>query len=131
MSPAMPTFWTCRIPSWRERRWGGRLSALSTVLALLTLLVVSGPHLVHHFVEQPSQARHHASEDPQRQDNHASPRPDCPILFLLQHTPVAEQGEALLPPLLLAAGSLATSPPLGPIDAPRYTAQARAPPLFL
>ena len=131
MSPAMPTFWTCRTPSWRERHRGGRLSALSTALALLTLLMVSGPHLVHHLVEQPSQEHHHASEDHQRQDTHASPRPDCLLLFLMQHTPVAEQGEALLPTLLLAAGSLAITPSLGPIDAPRYTVQARAPPLFL
>src|SRR5215471_1815372 len=38
---------------------GCRLGALWTILSLLTLLVVSGPHLVHHLVEPAPHDDHH------------------------------------------------------------------------
>jgi len=95
-----------------------RLVALATVLAFLTLIVVSGPHLVHHLAEQslavaphvyaqpddgsqthteptPEDDAHHAEAHPpparggHPQEGQASPWPDCLVLFLLQHSPVA------------------------------------------
>src|SRR5436309_137626 len=90
-------FWLCRQQGCRY--WcggGGRFSALCTVLALFTLLTVSGPHLVHHFTEVYPQPGHHTH------NGQASVLPNCPVLFLWQHTPGAESGVALLPTLLPA-----------------------------
>jgi hypothetical protein len=90
--------------------------ALATVLAFLTLIAVSGPHLVHHLAEQylavadrlhtqpddghqtrpepmPEDEAHHAEAHPhptrdgQPQEKKAHPWPDCLVLFLLQHIP--------------------------------------------
>src|SRR5437763_1676955 len=94
-------------------RWREYCIALSTILALFTLVAVSGPHLVHHLTELPPHERPHAQEGPQTRDHHAPPRPDCLVLFLMHYTPVAEEGGALLPALLLAAEPLLTSLPLG------------------
>ena len=94
-------FWIYRRPRWRGWRGvGSRCSALCTVLTLFTLLAVSGPHLVHHFAEMPPQPDHHTHDAP------APVWPDCPVLFLWQHTPVAEGSVGLLPTLL---------PPLEPL----------------
>jgi len=107
-----------------------RLVALAAVLALSILIVVSGPHLVHHLAEQhplvapylhtqhgdnhpthTAQAQdgdaHHAEAHPQPtrdgppQEKHAPPWPDCPVLFLLQHTPVAALALAVVSILCL------------------------------
>ena len=112
-------------------RWRESCIALSTIVALLTLVAVSGPHLVHHLAERPPHEHQHAQDGPQPRDHQTPPRPDCLVLFLMQHTPVAEEGGALLPTLLLAAEPLLTSLPLGHADVPRHAVQARAPPLFL
>jgi len=123
MKPHPQMFWACGKLWWEDLRVQGvRLSACATLLAFLTLLTVSGPHLIHHFTEShPQEARHpHAGHAPQA--------PDCHILFLLQHTPVAEHGIALLPILLLAAEPILVISPLVKVEAPQYTFQARAPP---
>jgi hypothetical protein len=111
-----------------------RLVALAAVLAFLILIAVSGPHLVHHLAEQsravayrwhaqpddghpthpeptPEAEAHHAEAHPhpprdgQAQEKKAHPWPDCLVLFLLQHTPVAASalafGACLLVVILL------------------------------
>jgi hypothetical protein len=116
-----------RRPGWRDvRRVGVRLQALGTVLALLTLMMVSGPHLVHHLLEHHPQPNHHHAHEGQAQQG-----PDCLILFSLQHTPAAEGCAAVLPPLLLVAAPLACPPPLRVCAVRTYVFQARAPPVLL
>jgi hypothetical protein len=128
----MHTFWAGGTPRRRDvPRWRTCATALSTIVALLMLVAVSGPHLVHHLAEQPPHAHQHAHERPQTRDHQTPPRPDCLVLFLMQHTPVAADGGALLPTLLRAAELLPTFFALGHAAAPRQTVQARAPPLFL
>jgi hypothetical protein len=91
--------WTRLHPfhGWHHFPWGSRhLSALCVVLGLLTFLVVSGPHRVHHLFES------RAPDDHQPQDNHTQPLPDCPVLALTQQTSFAERcAQPLLTPLLL------------------------------
>ena len=119
-------FWLCRQQGRRD--WcggGGRFSALCTVLALFTLLTMSGPHLVHHLTQMHPQSDHHTHND------QAPILPDCPVLFLWQHTPVAENGVALLPTLLPAIDLLVFPPPLWVSADSRDVTQARAPPLRL
>jgi hypothetical protein len=116
-----------RRPGWRDvRRVGVRLQAFCTVLALLTLVMVSGPHLVHHLFAHPPQHNHHHAHEGQAQQG-----PDCLIFFSLQHTPVAAGWAALLPPLLLVAEPLACPPPLRVWAVPTHVFQARAPPILL
>jgi len=110
--------WTCQA----ERRGGRRLGALCTMLALLTLLVVSGPHLVHHLADLSPQHDHHTPT------GSTPPPPDCLVFFVMQHTPVAAGvlAHALTP---LAVGEpIVCTPPLWMSEAPRYVSQARAPP---
>jgi hypothetical protein len=128
----MQPFWAGGTPRRRDvPRWRTCATALSTIVALLTLVAVSGPHLVHHLAERPPHEHQHAQDGPQTRDHQTPPRPDCLVLFLMQHTPVAEEGGALLPTLLLAAEPLLPSLSLGHVDVPRHAVQARAPPLFL
>src|SRR5215471_19678826 len=77
---------------WRRpwRKGAYRLSAFCIVLSLLTLLAVSGPHLVHHLTEQHPQQEHHSHDAPMQRS------PACPIFFLLQHTPVAAEAAVFL-----------------------------------
>jgi hypothetical protein len=117
----------CRRPWWRHWREGlCHLSVFCTVLALLALLTVSGPHLVHHLIErQPQHNDHHAHDSQARQ------WPDCLVLFLIQHTPVAQGCVALLPALLLVPEPLAYAQPLWIGAVPQDISQARAPPALL
>jgi hypothetical protein len=112
-----------RCRGWRDV--GSRCSALCTVLTLCTLLAVSGPHLVHHFAEVHPQPDHHTHDAP------APVWPDCPVLFLWQHTPLAESCVALLSTLLLPLEPLVFLPPLWGSVASRDVPPARAPPLPL
>jgi hypothetical protein len=104
------------------RRASPPLYALCVVLALLVLLVTSGPHLVHHLTElypQDTQPSH--TKD-------TSQLPDCLVYSLIQHTPVTEAGVALLAVFLQARGPLVVEPPLWrPIEL-RHPSLARAPP---
>jgi hypothetical protein len=59
---------------------GDRLIALGVLLCLGILIVVSGPHLVHHLVDWHPRYPH-----PQ---THTSQPPDCLILSLMQHIPL-------------------------------------------
>ena len=104
------------------RRGGRRLGALCTMLLLLTLLVVSGPHLVHHLADPAAQDDHHTHTGP------AHPPPDCLVFFVLQHTPLAAGvlANSLTP--LAAAEPIVCTPPVWLSAAPRYVPQARAPP---
>src|SRR5262245_26324757 len=86
----------------KAHRWHQYCIALLTILAFGTLLAVSGPHLVHHLTALSLHERPHAHNGPQTRDHHAPPHPDCLVLFLMQHTPVAEEEGVLLPTLLLA-----------------------------
>jgi hypothetical protein len=129
----MHTFWACS-KQWRTDvlRWREGCIALWTILAFLTLLAVSGPHLVHHLTELHPQEHHHTQDGHHPPAEHAPPRPDCLVLFLMQHTPVTEAGGALLPILLFAAEPLISTLLLRQADAPKYAVQARAPPpMFL
>src|SRR5262249_42362901 len=106
----------------QAHRDGRRLGALCTMLSLLTLLVVSGPHLVHHLADLSPQNDHHTPT------GSAHPLPDCLVFLVMQHTPVAASvlAHALIP---LAAGEpIVCTPPLWMSEAPRYVSQARAPP---
>ena len=125
---------TCGIGALYERLGRQRrpvcVLALGMLLALLTLLTVSGPHLVHHLAEQPPQEHAHPPDGHPTPQAPPSPRPDCLVLFLMQHTPVAADGGALLPTLLLTAEPLCAACPLDSAAAPRVVLQARAPPLL-
>ena len=124
MKPHPQTFWVYRGLWWKDVRVDGvRLSALATILVFLTLLTVSGPHLVHHFTEL------HPHADQHTHDGHAPQPPDCHMLFLLQHIPVAEDRIALLPTLLLTGEPIPCPSLLAKTAAPRDTSQARAPPV--
>ena len=62
MKPHPQTFWVYRRLWWKDVRVDGvRLSALATILVFLTLLTVSGPHLVHHFTELHPHADQHTT----------------------------------------------------------------------
>ena len=126
------TVWTCRRSWWRGLRVAGvRLYGLVTLLVFLTLLMVSGPHRVHHFTEQHPPGHHHTQEGQHTQDDHAPALPDCPVFFLLQHTPVAESGLAFFLTLLCVTESIRSTTTLGKAEAPQYVSQARAPPPIL
>ena len=99
---------------------------LCTVLTLLTLLVVSGPHLVHHLIEPHPQHNDHHSHDGQ-----ARQWPDCLVLFLLQHTPVVEGWGASLPAPLLVIEPIVYAQSLRVYAIPQRAFQARAPPSTL
>ena len=119
-------FWLCRGPVGRAWRGsGGRVSALCTVLALLSLLTVSGPHRVHHLIEAPPQPDHHAHHDQQ------PVLPDCPVLFFWQHTPVAEHSLMGLPTLLSTPEFIVSLLPLWVSADTQDVPQARAPPRSL
>lgn len=115
---------------------GMRLSTLCTILSLLVLLAVSGPHLVHHATELPLHGEPHDSADhdhdqtaPQTPTSQRPTLPDCVVLFLVQHTPGAQSGCALSFALPTVAEPLPTRPPLEISAAPRPSVQTRAPPL--
>jgi hypothetical protein len=135
IKPSPQTYWACARLWWKVVCVQGvRLSAFATLLAFLTLLTVSGPHLVHHLTElHPLEAQHthdgqHTHDSQHTHDRHTPRPPDCHVLFSLQHTPVAESGIAVLPILLLAAEPLLVIPPLLKVEAPQYAFQPRAPP---
>jgi hypothetical protein len=119
-------FWLYRQQGRRTWGSGSRFSALCTALTLLILLTVSGPHRVHHLVEQHPQHNNHHSHDDQAQQGS-----ECPILFLIQHTPVTEGCMALLPALFLVAEPIACTQPLRACALPHQVFQARAPPTAL
>lgn len=126
MSRSRRLFWMRPQQPWRDwRSLGNRCSALCIVLTLFTLLAVSGPHLVHHFAEVHPQPDHHTH------DEQAPIWPDCQVLFLLQHTPMAESCVALLPTLLLPLEPIVFLLSLWVSAASRDVSQARAPPLRL
>jgi hypothetical protein len=111
------------LPGRPQAHWGGRrLGALCTLLSLLTLLVVSGPHLVHHLTDLSPQHDHHTPT------GSVHPLPDCPVFLVMQHTPVAPSvlAHALIP--LATGGPIVCTPPLWMSEASRYVSQARAPP---
>src|SRR5215831_10570502 len=123
-SIAMNTFWAGHRHWWSKvRRGGSRLGALCTILTLLALLVASGPHLVHHLIEPPPQ-----HDDAHSHTGQPQQRPDCLVLFLMQHTPVTQGCVALLPALLLIAEPIADAQPRQVCAMPRHVFQARAPP---
>ena len=104
---------------------GRRLGALWTILSLLTLLVVSGPHLVHHLADSAAPDDHHTPA------GSAHPPPDCPVFFVMQHIPVAGSVVVHSCTPLATAESIICVPPRWMSEAPKYVLQARAPPVFL
>lgn len=129
-----------------------RCMALAMVLALLTLLAVSGPHLVHHLTEQdasPLASSHSheghgheaAADGAVEEETHhtpagAEPRPnpppwpDCQILFLLQHLPAVASALTTLALLLVTVRfTSAVSARLS--TSTRQGLHARAPPFPL
>jgi hypothetical protein len=124
---AMNAFSAYRRQWWQAVRKGGKyVSTLCTVLTFLTLLVVSGPHLVHHLLAPPPQHDDHHSHDDQPPQG-----PDCLVLFLMQHTPVAEGWVAPLPAFLLVTERIACVQPPLICAIPQRLFQARAPPFTL
>jgi hypothetical protein len=112
---------------WRHWRGGlSRLSAFCSVLSLLAFLTVSGPHLMHHLLEQPPQHNDHHSHDRQ-----ARQWPECLVFFLMQHTPLSQGCVAQIPALLLIVEPLAYAQPLWVCAVPQHIFQARAPPAVL
>lgn len=100
-------------------RYAQNLTALATIITLCTLIVFSGPHLVHHLPEQygfryhpdairydhqhstPTALPHHQHvaphhthsghpSDESSHDRHSPRWSDCIVLFLMQHTPITE-----------------------------------------
>ena len=71
IKPPPQMLWACGRLWWKDVCGQGvRLSAFATLLAFLTLLTVSGPHLVHHFTEL------HPPEDQHTHDSqHTHDRP--------------------------------------------------------
>jgi hypothetical protein len=106
----------------QRRRGGRRLGALCTILLLLTLFAVSGPHLVHHLADSSPPDDHHTPTGP------APPPPDCLVFFVMQHTPVAAGVwvHSLIP--LVAGEPVVCASSLWISAAPKYLVQARAPP---
>lgn len=114
-----------------------RLSVLCTIIALLTLLTVSGPHLVHHVTDFAASEEHHTHADAASHDHQAphegqSPtRPPCPVFMVLQQTP-ATMGGVTLPALLLTVvAPLPVPSPLWASATPPTLVQTRAPPAYL
>lgn len=107
------------------RQKGGRcirLHALYTVLAFCVVLAVSGPHRVHHLPELAPPGHQHSHDESTQQ------LPDCPVLFLLQHTPLTEGAVVCLPGLLQTHEQLVIRPSLWKPKESRDASQARAPP---
>jgi hypothetical protein len=107
---------------------GVRLRALVTLLVFLTLLTVSGPHRVHHLIEGKPPEHQHTHAGKHTHHSQAPQRPECQILFLWQHAPMAEGGTPGLPAPLLLLERAVSTPRLWVSAAPRYVALARAPP---
>lgn len=128
-------FW--RIPWLGHGSPGMRLGALCVLFAFCTLLVVSGPHLVHHATELPLPDAPHPYDDQSAHNDHPSQdapnptAPDCHVLFFVRHTPVAASGglpvlallHATEPVLALSRQWVSATPPA--------LYQARAPPASL
>lgn len=126
---------------WSPTRRVSRVSALTTVLALLTLYALSGPHLVHHLLAPEPTTAHHGPHD--APPDHATgptsagadataaaPWATCQILWLLQHLPVLAAAHLVCLPWLLS------SPSLLPVvrwrsSTRRLRLRARAPPSAL
>jgi hypothetical protein len=120
----MSIFRTCCRPWWRAVGKGvKRYSAPCTVLTFLTLLGLAGPHRAHHLVEQHPQHDHKHSHDDQAQQSS-----DCPMLFLIQHTPIAERWGSPLTAPLLVAELIVPALSLRICVIPQHVFQARAPP---
>jgi ABC-type nickel/cobalt efflux system permease component RcnA len=137
-------------------RYAQNLTALTTIIALCALIVVSGPHLVHHLPEQygfryhpdairhdhqhhtPTDSAHHEQaahhhthsghpSDESSPDRHPPRWPDCFVLFLMQHTPITGGSVAFLLIQLLIA-SLTVGIFCLPFAARWQKTLARAPP---
>ena len=89
---------------------------------ILALLAVSGPHLVHHLIEQSPQ--HDDSHSP---DGQAPQGPDCLVIFLIQHTPIAAQALAFVAVLFIVT-LLASVVSIWLSTDCRRSCHARAPP---
>src|SRR5882724_13472828 len=99
-----------------------RLIALGVLLCLGTLIVASGPHLVHHLADlHPGHSHSHT---------HKSQPADCLVLSLMQHVPLAGDFFASLPVFLPTAEQASCAQPLQAVTTPRPTFQARSPPIM-
>jgi hypothetical protein len=94
------------------------------VLGLLTFLAVSGPHRVHHLVELHAPGEHHSPH------SHTQELPDCPVLFLTQHTPVAAHCLHRLIVPLSVVGRLFFKQSGHLLERPWYSFQTRSPPAW-
>ena len=103
-------------------RTSQRLSTLCVVLGLFTFLAASGPHRVHHLGEIAIPGEHHSHDRP------AQELPDCPVLFLTQHTPVAESGPPPLVAPVPAAERIFLQWTCRLPECPWYGFQTRSPP---
>jgi hypothetical protein len=99
-----------------------RLIALGVLLCLGILIGASGPHLVHHLAD--------LHPGPPHQQTHTSQPPDCLVLSLMQHIPLAGDFFTSLPVFLSTAEQASCAQPLQATATPRPTVQARSPPIM-
>lgn len=96
-------------PALPPSAWGEtRLAALGIVLGLVAFIAMTGPHAVHHLLEQ----------------QHT----DCLVFFLTQSTPLATCAVCLLPYALLSRDQPVAGRSLYTTQDPRRIAHPRAPP---
>jgi hypothetical protein len=99
-----------------------RLIALFASLCFFVLIVVSGPHLVHHLADlQPGHPHPHTNK---------SQSPDCFVHSLMQHTPLAGDAFAPLPASLPTAEQVSYQPLVLMFASPRLAFLARSPPVI-
>ena len=91
-----------------------------TLLCLLILLAVSGPHLVHHLADLSAEHSHSHPDQPQSTD--------CLVLALMQSTPLVADFLPPLPVPFLTAEQAGRKAQRQAVKAPRPTFQARSPP---
>jgi hypothetical protein len=97
------------------------LIAVWTLLSFLTLMAVSGPHLVHHLSDLSAGHSHSHTDQPQSTD--------CLVLVLMQSTPLVAD---ILPPLpvpFLTAEQASRELQWQAIKPRGLTLQARSPPI--
>ena len=110
------------LPIRRRCLIGQRLQALWLVAGFVTLLGVSGPHLVHHLFES------HDSHEHSSQGHQPQPSTDCLVLFLMQHTPLVGSAASGDVCLFLAGPQVVLGLPCELPGGVTGSLQARAPP---
>jgi hypothetical protein len=96
--------------------------ALWTSLCLVILIVVSGPHLVHHLVDLSADHPHSHTNQPQSTD--------CLVLALMQYSPLVADVLAPPPAPFLSAEQASSELPWQAVKPRSLTFHARSPPVW-